>query len=74
MASYFGVPVVLLTMSFRAMPKYFPQLSGYGVFLDPNEKYCCKKKNYCNNHNARKNVAEIPPNAQKPIIRARVLR
>ena len=28
MASYFGVPVVLLTMSFRAMPKYFPQLSG----------------------------------------------
>ena len=28
MASYFGVPVVLLTMSFRAIPKYFPQLSG----------------------------------------------
>ena len=28
MASYFGVPVVLLTMSFRAMPKYFLQLSG----------------------------------------------
>ena len=28
MASYFGVPVVLLTMIFRAMPKYFPQLSG----------------------------------------------
>ena len=27
MASYFGVLVVLLTMSFRAMPKYFPQLS-----------------------------------------------
>ena len=26
MASYFGVPVVLLTMSFRVMPKYFPQL------------------------------------------------
>ena len=24
MASYFGVPVVLLTMSFRAMPKYSP--------------------------------------------------
>ena len=28
MAIYFGVHVVLLTMSFRAMPKYFPQLSG----------------------------------------------
>ena len=28
MASYFVVLVVLLTMSFRAMPKYFPQLSG----------------------------------------------
>ena len=28
MASYFRVPVVLLRMSFRAMPKYFPQLSG----------------------------------------------
>ena len=28
MASYFRVPVVLLTMSFRDMPKYFPQLSG----------------------------------------------
>ena len=28
MASYFGVHVVLLIMSFRAMPKYFPQLSG----------------------------------------------
>ena len=28
MASYFGVPVVLLTMSFRDMPKYFLQLSG----------------------------------------------
>ena len=24
--SYFGVPVVLLTMSFWAEPKYFPQL------------------------------------------------
>ena len=28
MASYFRVLVVLLTMSFRAIPKYFPQLSG----------------------------------------------
>ena len=26
LASYFGVPVVLLIMSFRAKPKYFPQL------------------------------------------------
>ena len=26
MASYIRVPVVLLTMSFRAIPKYFPQL------------------------------------------------
>ena len=24
MASYFGVPVVLITISFRVMPKYFP--------------------------------------------------
>ena len=74
MASYMGVPVVLLTMSFRAMPKYFPQLSGQGLFPNLNEQYHCKKKNYCNNHNARKNVAEIPPNAQKPVIRVRVLR
>ena len=74
MARYFGVPVVLLTMSFRAMPKYFPQLSRQGLFPDPNEKYCYKKKNYCNNHSARKNVAEIPLNAQKPVIRARVLK
>ena len=28
MANYFEVIVVLLTMSFRAMPKYFRQLSG----------------------------------------------
>ena len=28
MASYFGIHVVLLTMSFMDMPKYFPQLSG----------------------------------------------
>ena len=28
MTSYFGVPVVLLIMSIRAMPKFFPQLSG----------------------------------------------
>ena len=28
MANYFGVPVVLLTMSFKAIPKYFPQLRG----------------------------------------------
>ena len=28
MASYFEVLVVLLTISLRAMPKYFPQLSG----------------------------------------------
>ena len=28
MASYFRVLVILLTMSFRDMPKYFPQLSG----------------------------------------------
>ena len=28
MASYFEVPVVILTMSFRDMPKYFPQLRG----------------------------------------------
>ena len=28
MASYFEVPVVLLTTSFREIPKYFPQLSG----------------------------------------------
>ena len=28
MASYFGVPMVLLTMNFRAMPRYLPQLSG----------------------------------------------
>ena len=32
MANYFGVPMVLLTMGFRVMPKnvpkYFPQLSG----------------------------------------------
>ena len=27
MANYFGVPVVLLIMSVRAMPKHFPQLS-----------------------------------------------
>ena len=74
MASYFRVPVVLLTMSFRVMPKYFPQLSGYGLFPDLKEKYRCKKNNYCNNHSAIKNVTEIPPNAQKPIIRTRVLR
>ena len=28
MASHFEVPVVLLRISFRDMPKYFPQLSG----------------------------------------------
>ena len=36
MASYFGVPMVLLTMSFRDMPKYFPQLSGWGLYPNPN--------------------------------------
>ena len=44
------------------------------LFPDPNEKYYCKSKKYCNYHSARKNVAEIPPNAQKPVIRARVSR
>ena len=28
MASYFRVPMVILTMSFRVVPKYFPQLNG----------------------------------------------
>ena len=36
MARYFGVHVVLLTMSFRVIPKYFPQLSKDGLFPGPN--------------------------------------
>ena len=32
-ASYFGVPVVLLTMSFWAKPKYFPQLKQLGTYV-----------------------------------------
>ena len=31
MANYFGVPVVLLTMSFRENPKYFPQFCGWDL-------------------------------------------
>ena len=32
-ANYFGVPVVLLTMSFRAEPKYFPWLRKSGTYV-----------------------------------------
>ena len=32
-ASYFGVPMVLLTMSFWAEPKYFPQLKQSGTYV-----------------------------------------
>ena len=36
-ASYFGVPMVLLTMSFWAEPKYFPQLRKSRTYV---LKYC----------------------------------
>ena len=39
MANYFGVPVVLLTMIFRVMPKYFPQLREEGLFTDLNLQF-----------------------------------
>ena len=32
-ASYFGVPVVLLTMSFWVDPKYFPWLRQSGTYV-----------------------------------------
>ena len=32
-ASYFGVPVVILTMSFRAEPKYFPRLRQLRTYV-----------------------------------------
>ena len=32
-AIYFGVPVVLLTMSLRAEPKYFPWLRQLGTYV-----------------------------------------
>ena len=32
-ASYFGVPMVLLTMSFWEKPKYFPQLKQLGNYV-----------------------------------------
>ena len=32
-ASYFGIPVVLLTMNFWAEPKYFPQLRQSGTYV-----------------------------------------
>ena len=32
-ASYFGVPVVLITMSFWAEPKYFPRLKQSGTYV-----------------------------------------
>ena len=39
MASYFGVCVVLLTMSFRAEPKYFPWLRQSGTYVLKDCKY-----------------------------------
>ena len=36
MASYFGVPMIILTMIFRDMPKYFPQLSGWNLYPNTN--------------------------------------
>ena len=32
-ANYFGVPVILLTMSFWAEPKYFPWLRQSGIYV-----------------------------------------
>ena len=53
-ASYFGVLVVLLTMSFRAYAQVLPIVKWRGII--PKSEPTIEKKNW----------AEIPPNVQKP--------
>jgi len=53
MASYFGVPVVLLTMSFRAYAQVLPTVKRIGII--PRSEPATEKI-----------WAEIPPNVQKP--------
>ena len=52
-ASYFGVPMVLITMSFRAYAQVLPIVKRRGII--PRSEPATEKKNW----------AEIPPNVQK---------
>ena len=53
-ASYFGVPVVLLTMSFRDYAQVLPTVKRRGII--PRSEPATEKKTW----------AEIPRNVQKP--------